>query len=91
MQFTLGDIRNEFDSGTFARGQAYAREGRVGQFAWTKKGCEGEVAGSGRSVYHQSVRLTRDGAHLDIAGSCSCPMDYNCKPRRGGADRGVDA
>ena len=79
MQFTLGDIRNEFDSGTFARGQAYAREGRVRKFAWTKKGCEGEVAGSGRSVYRQSVRLTRDGAHLDIAGSCSCPMDYNCK------------
>jgi hypothetical protein len=79
MQFTLDDIRSEFDSGTFARGQAYARDGMVRKFAWTNKGCEGEVAGSGSSVYRQSVRLTSGKGHVDIAGSCSCPMDYNCK------------
>ena len=79
MQYTVEDIRRQFDSGTFARGQAYAREGRVRKLAWTNQGCEGEVAGSGRSVYHQDVRVTRKGAHISIAGSCSCPMDYNCK------------
>jgi hypothetical protein len=45
----------------------------------TAKGCEGEVAGNGNNVYRQSVRLERHGDALDIAGSCSCPMDYNCK------------
>jgi hypothetical protein len=79
MPYTVQDIRDQFDSGTFARGQAYAREGKVRKFGWTKNGCDGEVAGSGRSIYHQSVRVTRKGPRLTIAGSCSCPMDYNCK------------
>jgi hypothetical protein len=79
MQYTVDDIRRQFDSGTLARGQAYAREGKVRKFAWTKNGCNGEVSGSGRSIYHQSVQITRKGSYLDIAGSCSCPMDYNCK------------
>jgi hypothetical protein len=79
MQYTLDELRRQFDTGTFSRGQAYAREGMVRKFAWTRKGCDGEVLGSGRNVYHQSVRLTRKASDLDIAGSCSCPMDYNCK------------
>jgi superfamily II DNA or RNA helicase len=79
MHFTLDDIRSTFDSGTFARGQAYARDGMVRSVALTDRGVEGEVAGSGRSVYHQSVRVTQGKKHIAIAGSCSCPMDYNCK------------
>jgi uncharacterized Zn finger protein len=75
----LDDLRDEFDTGTFARGQAYAREGKVRHVTRTAKGCEGEVAGNGNNVYRQSVRLERHGDALDIAGSCSCPMDYNCK------------
>ena len=79
MDYTLDDLRYEFDTGTFTRGLAYAREGKVRSVAWTAKGCEGEVAGSGNSLYYQSVRLKWQGDALDIAGSCSCPMDYNCK------------
>jgi len=79
MPYTVADVRRHFDSGTFARGQAYAREGKVRKFGWTENGCDGEVSGSGRSIYHQSVRVTRKGSNLSIAGSCSCPMDYNCK------------
>jgi len=79
MQYTVEDIRRRFDSGTFARGQAYAREGKVRKIGLTKTGCDGEVSGSGRSIYHQSVRVTRKGSTLSIAGSCSCPMDRNCK------------
>jgi hypothetical protein len=79
MQYTVDELRKAFDSGTFARGQAYAREGHVRKFAWTKDVCEGAVAGSGRSPYRQKVRMVRKGAHLSISGSCSCPMEHNCK------------
>ena len=79
MQYTVDDIRKQFDSGTFARGQAYAREQRVRKLVWTTAGCDGEVLGSGRNIYHQRVRVTRKGPSLEIDGDCSCPMDYNCK------------
>jgi len=79
MQYTVDELRKAFDSGTFARGQAYAREGHVRKFAWADDVCEGAVAGSGRSPYRQKVRVIRKGAHLSISGACSCPMEHNCK------------
>ncbi len=39
---------------------------------------EGGVNGSGRNVYEQAIYVgVEDGVVID--GSCTCPMEYNCK------------
>lgn len=38
----------------------------------------GDCLGSGGKVYEQSVSLWNDD-HLEVSGSCSCPVGYNCK------------
>jgi uncharacterized Zn finger protein len=71
MDYTLDDLRDAFDTGTFARGQAYAREGKVRHVTQTAKSCEGEVAGNGNNVYRQSARLQRQ-KKARHACRCSC-------------------
>jgi len=79
MQYTLKDIKRQFDPGTFARGEGYAREGMVIDLRWKSGKIFAETEGSGGSTYRQSIGMSegRDGVHFE--GSCSCPMSYNCK------------
>ena len=79
MHFTYDDIKRQFDSGTLRRGEGYALEGRVLALHEIGDRIEGEVGGSGGTVYHQKIR-SKDGPHgVALAGSCNCPMSYNCK------------
>ena len=65
------------------RGQVYARQGRVTEFSGAegRRLLFGEVRGSGRSIYSQTISLdwSADGRLTGIDGECSCPVDYNCK------------
>ena len=80
MHFSTTDLSRQFDSGTFARGQAYAREGRVLAVRRVGDGrIEGTVRGSGGKIYRQSILLGVEGQGAVFDGDCSCPMDYNCK------------
>ena len=80
MEFTHDDIRRHFDAGTFARGEEYARKGRVVsidiEFPDT---LHGEVEGSGGKTYRQEIRVTSDKRGVRFRGDCSCPMTRNCK------------
>jgi len=79
MDFTYDDIKRQFDSGTFRRGEGYALEGRV--LAVRREGdrIDGEVGGSGGSFYSQKIRIKDSPYGLQFAGSCTCPMSHNCK------------
>jgi len=80
MEFTRDDISRQFDPGTFARGEEYARKGRVVsidvEFPDTLRG---EVGGSGGKTYRQEIRITSDKRGVRFRGDCSCPMTRNCK------------
>ncbi|WP_338768901.1 DEAD/DEAH box helicase [Massilia sp. METH4] len=80
MHFTLDDITAQFDVGTYARGADYARRRKVLSITRDDDCLFGEVEGSGRNVYEQTIYLSptaRGGVRVE--GECSCPMDYNCK------------
>lgn len=77
------DIRRLIGETYADRGQVYARQGRVTEFSGAegRRLLLGEVRGSGRSVYSQTISLdwSADGRLAGIDGECSCPVDYNCK------------
>jgi len=79
MKFTLDDIVRQFNPATFARGEAYARNGNV--FGVDRHGdrIDGEVGGSGDRVYLQTIHLKAGRRGVEFHGDCSCPMDHNCK------------
>ena len=79
MQLTFDDIRETFDAGTFARGQDYARSGKVLQVALEGDTVSGVVEGSGRAVYRQTIALRPGRNGVRIAGECTCPVARNCK------------
>jgi hypothetical protein len=79
MHLTLDDIRATFDAGTFARGQDYARSGKVLHVERQGDTVSGVVEGSGRGVYHQSIALRPGRNGVRIAGECTCPVTRNCK------------
>ena len=80
MEFTHDDIRRQFDPGTFARGEEYARKGRVISIDIEFSGTlHGEVVGSGGKTYRQEIRVTSDKRGVRFRGDCSCPMTRNCK------------
>ncbi|MBB3222385.1 DEAD/DEAH box helicase [Pseudoduganella umbonata] len=79
MHFSIDQIAHHFDTATFARGEDYVRRSKVISFEWDDGFLHGEVEGSGRTVYEQSIYLHEDRRGLQVEGDCTCPMDYNCK------------
>lgn len=79
MHLSIDQIAHEFDTATFARGEDYVRRRKVVTFEWDDAFLYGEVEGSGPEVYVQSIYLEAGRRGLRVKGSCTCPMDYNCK------------
>ncbi|WP_296943182.1 DEAD/DEAH box helicase [uncultured Massilia sp.] len=79
MYITLDAIRSQFDAGTFARGQDYARKGKVLGLRVQGDKLLAEVGGSGGAVYQQSIRRRDGRGGVRIEGRCSCPVAANCK------------
>jgi len=80
MHVTPAMIRHAFDSGTFTRGQTYARDGMVRSVQVVANRIHGEVWGSGHNFYEQVILLAaRPGGGIDVVGDCTCPVQHNCK------------
>ncbi|NHZ90935.1 helicase [Massilia sp. CCM 8733] len=76
--FDDDDIHENIDEATYARGSDYFRRGKVHFCSVEGDDIVGTVRGSGRSFYRQMIAVSEDGGVM-IDGSCSCPMEYNCK------------
>lgn len=67
----------------FSRGEKYAWNGHVAEYAWVGTGTSlfGTVKGTRPTPYVVNVSFTVDaaGAVLSVAGWCTCPMQSNCK------------
>ncbi|MDB5919616.1 MAG: helicase [Massilia sp.] len=81
MYFDLNDVLRNFDSGTYGRGQGYARSGKVRKLVVSDDATriESKVSGSGGHLYRQSIDVRNDRKGVRFEGDCSCPMEYNCK------------
>ena len=79
MFYNSDDIRRQFDSATFGRGADYFSRHKVLDVDLVDGVVKGEVAGSYDSSYQQSIKSTMRGQQIGFNGSCSCPMQSNCK------------
>jgi hypothetical protein len=78
----LRDVRAAFEPAVFARGEAYARDGRVRALKITSDGhaIAADVAGSNGASYHVQVYVSRARSGRDvISGYCECPVGMDCK------------
>ncbi|HTY31178.1 DEAD/DEAH box helicase [Mycobacterium sp.] len=79
----LNSTVDVLDADTWRRGMSYALDGRVLSCVWDPglHSLFGGVSGSGNRTYMTKVRLL--ATHADAwnveSGSCSCPMQVNCK------------
>ena len=79
------DIKAAVDSGSFSRGQDYFKRGYVESIEVNTDPDNEQVViyskvkGSGREHYQTEIVITDYFDHINIEGSCSCPVGYNCK------------
>lgn len=66
-----------FGASTVARGQQYARLGRVGEIQTSGPLATAEVRGSGYRTYQTSVMCM--SGFSTLVATCSCPMRADCK------------
>eukprot|EP01037_Dinobryon_pediforme_P001387 gene1387-1408_t len=76
-------VAAQFDEGTFRRGDAYQREGRVSNFALDLDGDEpsvsAEVQGSDEDPYLVVVGATTSRGETTFRSVCTCPLESDCK------------
>jgi len=83
LTFTVRDIKEDCDPGSFNRGQEYFRKGKVVECTakynnkFEQLEIKGKVAGS--FVYRQDIEVDQDENNIYIEGDCTCPVGYNCK------------
>ena len=68
-------VLESFDEWTYTKGEGYFYSDAVKSWKSTKKGITGKIKGNWAPYY--SVVLQMKNNHLD--GSCSCPVETNCK------------
>lgn len=81
MNYTAEDVRRCIGEPDYSRGYAYWKAGKVVSFEINfNDELSGQVQGSWRNIYTQSICLTwRKGVLMDVDGGCSCPVGWNCK------------
>lgn len=84
MKVSNGDIMHAVGSTYFDRGEAYYSQGRVisldvDNIDEDTVALYAVVSGSGRKVYQLDISIEQLDDGIIIDGSCTCPMDYNCK------------
>ncbi|WP_413205877.1 SNF2-related protein [Rhodospirillum sp. A1_3_36] len=79
---SLDTLRRKFSETTWERGARYQRadRARVTEVSHDGRRVSGTVSGTRSRPYvtHMTVKRDRSGK-LTIVGSCSCPMEVNCK------------
>lgn len=78
-QLRQEDWQEEFDLGALERGRNYAAQGRSTLLRLSPELLEASCRGSATQSYRQRIRLLRHAGGWQVAGTCSCPVGYNCK------------
>lgn len=78
MNFTLKDIKKQFDQQAYSLGLIYTQKKRVLQIQRSGNLIRSEVRESANLTYHQNtfVKSTTEG--IQFQGTCSCPLILNC-------------
>lgn len=81
---TRDDIRHAIDLSSYNRGLRYFQAGHVIDLSEEARDSQGvqlqsRVKGSDGRFYRQTIWIPADPERGDIAGSCACPVGYNCK------------
>ncbi|MBY0241429.1 MAG: DEAD/DEAH box helicase [Burkholderiaceae bacterium] len=79
MHFTQDDIRRHFDARTLERGMDYMRRNKVELHDIDPDYISAGVSGSHGEVYEVGIAISVKRHQVVFGGTCSCPMDYNCK------------
>ena len=79
MDYSLGDIRTNFGSATFVKGQAYFEQDRVVSCMREGERIISCVEGRGAEVYDQTILIKKGSGKISLVGECSCPVGFNCK------------
>ena len=85
IQLEKADIRECCGSTYFQRGLGYFNEGRVVDLDVLRAPdgkvvhIQSAVRGSGGRVYRQEIELWEDEFGREVDGTCSCPLQFNCK------------
>ncbi|MDQ4061675.1 MAG: SWIM zinc finger family protein, partial [Pseudomonadota bacterium] len=82
IRITNDDIRAAVTNNAFAAGRVYHNRGRVLSHQVLDDGAtvQARVQGTERQPYKQTIHLKRQpGGRTTVAGSCSCPVAFNCK------------
>ncbi len=80
---SANELSHEFDPGSFSRGLAYFRDGRVLESKLEEHGdhdvVTGLVRGSGAKQYQVHILIEDGPGGISVDGDCSCPVGFNCK------------
>ncbi|MHB8345925.1 MAG: DEAD/DEAH box helicase [Acidiferrobacterales bacterium] len=81
-RYTHTDLRQQFTSGAFHRGEDCRSQARVRTVEVSADGylISGKVQGTATNPYAVEARIIPgSGAQPAIAGRCTCPVGFNCK------------
>jgi superfamily II DNA or RNA helicase len=83
-QLTRKDIVAAVGGRFFAHGRDYVERGLVLSVQVLEETPEwirlrSEVRGSSGQTYEQAIEIERQDDQVEISGTCSCPMDFDCK------------
>lgn len=82
LTFSLSDVRASLAPEVYARGEAYARAGRVNGLKFSNSGntIVAHVRGTAREPYLVTVYVSRTRSQRTIvSGYCQCPVANDCK------------
>jgi hypothetical protein len=78
--FTMRDVYESFDEGTFAKGLSYYKKGLVqGYYIKEKQFIYSKVKGSYQPYYDVIISCEAEEDEVFFSGSCSCPVGDDCK------------
>ena len=73
------DILHDVGRKAFEAARHYVREGRVLAFEQDDEVVSGQVLGTARRPYEQTIEVEAARGGVVIAGECTCPVGFNCK------------
>ncbi len=78
MQFTLDDVKRQFDAKSYMLGLAHAQKKRVVQIQRTGNFIRSKVDETVNTAYQQNIFIKSTTSGIQFQGTCSCPEVLNC-------------